>query len=85
MRNVELVGPKVGAALRQQALNATLLALASMLIYIGIRFEWIYGVAAVLAVFHDVIITVGFLSLADREITLDRDRRFADAGRILRE
>ncbi len=70
VRNVELVGPKVGAALRQQALSATLLALASMLIYIGIRFEWIYGVAAVVAVFHDVIITVGFLSLTDTEISL---------------
>ncbi len=70
VRNVELVGPKVGAALRQQALSATLLALASMLIYIGIRFEWIYGVAAVMAVFHDVIITVGFLSLTNTEISL---------------
>ena len=70
VRSVELVGPRVGAALRRQALNATLLALASMLIYIGYRFEWIYGIAAVVAVFHDVIITAGFLSLADREITL---------------
>ena len=70
VRSVELVGPRVGAALRRQALNATLLALASMLIYIAYRFEWIYGIAAVVAVFHDVIITVGFLSLTDREITL---------------
>ena len=70
VRSVELVGPRVGAALRRQALNATLLALASMLIYIAYRFEWIYGIAAVVAVFHDVIITVGFLSLTGREITL---------------
>jgi len=70
VRNVEIVGPKVGAALRRQALNATLLGLASMLLYIAFRFEWIYGVAAVLATFHDVIIAVGFLSIVDMEITL---------------
>ncbi len=70
VRNVEIVGPKVGGALRKQALNATLLALASMLVYIAIRFEWIYGVAAVVATFHDVIIAVGFLSLWNKEITL---------------
>src|SRR5262249_19038026 len=70
VRNVEIVGPKVGAALRRQALNATLLALASMLVYIAFRFEWIYGVAAVVATFHDVVIAVGFLSLFHKEITL---------------
>lgn len=70
VRNVEIVGPKVGAALRRQALNATLLGLASMLIYIAFRFEWIYGVAAVLATFHDVIIAAGFLSIVNMEITL---------------
>jgi preprotein translocase subunit SecF len=70
VRNVEIVGPKVGGALRRQALNATLLALASMLVYIAIRFEWIYGVAAVVATFHDVVIAVGFLSLWNKEITL---------------
>ncbi|MBI4441987.1 MAG: protein translocase subunit SecF [Acidobacteria bacterium] len=70
VRNVEIVGPKVGAALRRQALNATLLGLASMMIYIAIRFEWVYGVAAVIAVLHDVVITMGALSLAGREITL---------------
>ena len=70
VRNVELVGPKVGAALRRQALSATLLGLGAMLIYIAFRFEWIYGLAAVVAVMHDVIITVGFLSIFDREISL---------------
>jgi preprotein translocase subunit SecF len=70
VRNVEIVGPKVGAALRRQALNATLLGLASMLVYIAFRFEWIYGVAAVLATFHDVIIAVGFLSIFNYEISL---------------
>jgi preprotein translocase subunit SecF len=56
VRNVELVGPKVGATLRRQALMATLLGLGSMLVYIAFRFEWIYGLAAVLAVLHDVVI-----------------------------
>lgn len=70
VRNVELVGPKVGATLRRQALLATLLGLGSMLVYIAFRFEWIYGLAAVIAVLHDVVITVGFLSLFDREISL---------------
>jgi preprotein translocase subunit SecF len=70
VRNVEIVGPKVGAALRRQALSATLLGLASMLVYIAFRFEWIYGIAAVLATFHDVIVAIGFLSIVDLEISL---------------
>ena len=69
-RAIEIVGPKVGAELRSQAVNATLLALAGMLVYIWFRFEWIYGVAAVIAVFHDTIITIGLFSLLNKEITL---------------
>jgi preprotein translocase subunit SecF len=69
-RNIEIVGPKVGADLRSQAINATLLALAGMLVYIWFRFEWIYGVGAVIAVFHDTIITIGLFSLFNKEITL---------------
>ena len=70
VRKVEVVGPKVGSDLRLQAIKATLYALAGMLVYIAFRFEWIYGVAAVLAVFHDTIITIGFFSLFDKEISL---------------
>jgi preprotein translocase subunit SecF len=70
IRSVEIVGPKIGEELRQQALMATLLAIGGMLIYIAFRFEWIYGVAAVAAVFHDVTITLGLFSLTDREISL---------------
>ncbi len=66
----EIVGPKVGADLRSQAINATLLALAGMMVYIGFRFEWIYGLGAVIAVFHDTIITIGLFSLFDKEISL---------------
>jgi preprotein translocase subunit SecF len=69
-RDIEIVGPKVGADLRSQAIQATLLALAGMLVYIWFRFEWIYGAAAVLAVFHDTIITIGIFSLFNKEITL---------------
>jgi len=64
------VGPKVGKELQGQALRATLYALAGMLVYIAFRFEWIYGVAAVVAVFHDTIITIGLFSLIDKEISL---------------
>jgi preprotein translocase subunit SecF len=70
IRNVEVVGPKVGAQLRRQAVLATLYALAGMLVYIAIRFEWVYGAAAVIAVFHDVLITLGFFSLFHFEISL---------------
>jgi len=70
IRSVGVVGPKIGADLQDQARNATLAALAGMLIYIAFRFEWIYGIAAVVAVFHDVFITLGFFSLFDREIEL---------------
>ncbi|MCL4524022.1 MAG: protein translocase subunit SecF [Acidobacteria bacterium] len=70
VRNVEIVGPKVGAQLRTQAMLATLYALAGMLVYIAFRFEWVYGSAAVLAVFHDVLVTLGFFSIFNFEISL---------------
>ena len=70
IRNVEVVGPKVGAELRRQAIFVTLYALGGMLVYIAFRFEGVYGAAAVLAVFHDVLITLGFFSLLHFEISL---------------
>ena len=70
VRNVEIVGPQVGAQLRRQAILATLYSLLGMLIYLAFRFEWIYGVAAVVTVFHDTLITVGAFSLTDKEISL---------------
>jgi preprotein translocase subunit SecF len=70
VRNVEIVGPQVGAQLRKQALLATAYSLAGMLIYLALRFEWIYGVAAVVTVFHDTLITVGFFSLLNKDISL---------------
>lgn len=70
VRSKETVGPKVGAELRNKAILATLYALGGMLVYIAFRFEWIYGVAAVIAVFHDTVITVGLFSLFDKEVNL---------------
>jgi preprotein translocase subunit SecF len=70
VRNAETVGPTVGAQLRSRALWATLYALAGMLAYVAFRFEWVYGAAAVIAVFHDVLITLGFFSLFHYEISL---------------
>jgi preprotein translocase subunit SecF len=70
VRNVEIVGPQVGSQLRHQAIMATLYSLGGMLIYLWFRFEMIYGVGAVVACFHDTIITVGFFSLLDKEISL---------------
>ena len=70
IRNVEMVGPKVGAELRDKAVLATLYALAGMLVYIAFRFEWIYGLGAVIAVFHDTIITIGLFSIFNKEISM---------------
>jgi preprotein translocase subunit SecF len=70
VRNVDIVGPQVGAQLRKQAVLATLYSLLGMLIYLWVRFELIYGVAAVVACFHDTLITVGAFSLLNTEISL---------------
>jgi preprotein translocase subunit SecF len=66
----DIVGPQVGAQLRKQATLAVLFSLIAMLVYLWFRFELIYGVAAVVAVFHDTLITVGAFSLTNQEITL---------------
>ncbi len=71
IRGAEVIGPKIGAEMKNKAILATLYALGGMLIYIAFRFEWIYGLAAVIAVFHDVIITLGLFSLFDKEISLN--------------
>ncbi len=70
VRNVDIVGPQVGKQLQRQAVLATLYSLAGMLVYLAFRFEWIYGVGAVVACFHDTLITVGAFSLLNKEITL---------------
>lgn len=70
VRNVDIVGPQVGAQLRSRALLATLYSLLGMLVYLWFRFELIYGIAAVVACFHDTLITVGAFSLINTEISL---------------
>ena len=60
----------IGADLRHQAILVVLYALGAMLVYIAFRFEWVYGVAAVIAVFHDTIITIGLFSIFNKAIDL---------------
>ena len=69
-RRVENVGPKVSAELLRSGIIAISLALALMLIYIWIRFEWQFSLGAILALFHDVIVTLGLFSFLNFEINL---------------
>ena len=69
-RRVENVGPKVSSELLKSGVIAIALSLAAMLFYIWIRFEWQFSLGAILALFHDVIITLGFFSLFNLEINL---------------
>ncbi|HEV2802136.1 MAG TPA: protein translocase subunit SecF [Pyrinomonadaceae bacterium] len=66
----DAVSPAAGRALRNQAIAVTLLALVGVLLYIGSRFEWTYGAAAVITVFHDVLVTLGIFSIMQWEIDL---------------
>ena len=70
IQKTDIVGPTAGKQLQRQAALATGYSLLGMLIYLWFRFELIYGVAAVVAVFHDTLITVGAFSLTNQEITL---------------
>ncbi len=69
-RRVENVGPKVSAELLNSGLLAIALALGAMLFYIWVRFEWQFSVGSILAIFHDVLITIGLFSLLSLEINL---------------
>jgi preprotein translocase subunit SecF len=68
--NVDVVGPTVGHQLETKALLATLWSMMGMLVYLWFRFQLIYGVAAVVACFHDTLITVGAFALLNKEISL---------------
>ncbi len=70
IRRVEFVGPQVGRDLQLQAVYAVLAGLVGILIYVAVRFDLKGGVAAIVAVFHDVLVSVGALSLTDREFSL---------------
>ena len=69
-RRVENVGPKVSAELLQSGIIAITLSLAAMLFYIWIRFEWQFSIGAIVALFHDIVITLGIFSLLSLEINL---------------
>jgi len=66
----DAVGAVAGAQLRNKAIAVTLAALVGILLYIAFRFEWTYGAAAVIAVFHDVLVTLGFFSIFQLEVSL---------------
>jgi preprotein translocase subunit SecF len=70
IRRTEMVGPKVGKDLRKKGLQAIIFALIGILIYVSWRFEFRFAVGAVIALIHDVMITVGALSLTNREFSL---------------
>lgn len=70
LRRTEVVGPQVGAALRKQAALAMAYALIGILIYITIRFEFRFAVAAILALVHDVLITLGAFAVTNKELSL---------------
>src|SRR3989442_8001945 len=70
IRRMEFVGPQVGRDLQLQALKAVLAGMVGILIYVAIRFDFRGGVIAVVAIAHDVIVTLGGLSIANREMSL---------------
>ena len=70
VERVEMVGPKVGSDLREKALMAIIYALIGILIYITLRFELKFGLAAIVALLHDTVITIGAFSVFDKEFTL---------------
>lgn len=70
LRRVEFVGPQVGEELREQGGLAMLIALGAILIYVSLRFQWKFSLGAVAALFHDVIVTIGFFSVLGLEFDL---------------
>ncbi len=70
IRRVETIGPKVGDELKQSAINAILIALALILVYVSFRFHWKFGVSAIVTLVHDVLVVVGIFSLFDKEFSL---------------
>ncbi|RUT51108.1 protein translocase subunit SecF [Campylobacter fetus] len=71
IRRVDVVGPKVGSELRQKGLMAIGVSLILILIYIGVRFEWRFALAAIISEIHDVVITIGAISLLSIDVNLD--------------
>jgi len=73
------IGPKIGAELRRDALYAIIASLAAIWVYVGFRFKFVYGLGAVVALFHDVLVTLGLVSLFDGVLTLEIDQNMVAA------
>lgn len=71
LRRVDVVGPKVGDELRNKGLMAIIISLVAILIYIAIRFEWRFAMAAIISEIHDIVIVLGFISLLRIDVNLD--------------
>lgn len=71
LRRVDIVGPKVGGELRQKGLMAILVSFALILVYIAVRFEWRFAMAAIISEIHDIVIVVGAISLFQIDVNLD--------------
>ena len=70
IRRIETIGPKVGDELKISAVQAILIALGLVLLYITIRFQWRQGVSAIVALIHDVLVVIGMFSIFDKEFSL---------------
>jgi len=73
------IGPKIGAELRRDALYAVVASLIAMWLYIGFRFKFVYGIGAVAALFHDVLVTLGIVSIFDGLVSLEIDQNMIAA------
>ena len=73
------IGPKIGAELRRDAAYAVIASLIAIAIYVGFRFKWVYGVGAVVALFHDVLVTLGIISLLNGVLSLEIDQNMIAA------
>jgi len=73
------IGPKIGAELRRDALYAVIASLVAMWLYIGFRFKFVYGIGAVAALFHDVLVTLGIVSIFDGLVSLEIDQNMIAA------
>ncbi|MDR2790707.1 MAG: protein translocase subunit SecF [Campylobacteraceae bacterium] len=71
IRRVDMVGPKVGNELKQKGIMAMVISLIAMLIYVAFRFEWRFGVAAIISEFHDVILIIGVIALLRIDVNLE--------------
>ena len=71
VRRVDIIGAKVGGELRDKGIKALAFAIIGILIYVAFRFEWSFAIASVLALFHDITISIGFVSLFNIDVNLD--------------